>query len=78
MVWLRPRRVAAGVTLALTLVGGSRLGAADAFDIELRPVSEGVFVAIRPDVFREPYESNTTLIINEQPTWSSWTAAARP
>jgi cyclase len=59
------QRCLAGATLALVLASAGALAAADAFEVELRPVCEGVFVAIRPDVFREPYESNTTLIINE-------------
>ena len=35
------------------------------FDYELHKVADGVYVAIRPDVFRQPVDGNVTFIVNE-------------
>jgi glyoxylase-like metal-dependent hydrolase (beta-lactamase superfamily II) len=34
------------------------------YDFELRRVADGVYVAVRPDVFRQPVEGNLTFIVN--------------
>jgi glyoxylase-like metal-dependent hydrolase (beta-lactamase superfamily II) len=35
------------------------------YDFELRRVVEGVYVAVRPDVFRQPVEGNLVFIVND-------------
>ena len=35
------------------------------YDYELRRVVEGIYVAVRPDVFRQPVEGNLTFIVND-------------
>lgn len=35
------------------------------YDFELRRVAEGVYVAVRPDVFRQPVEGNLVFIVNK-------------
>lgn len=34
------------------------------YDFELRRVADGIYVAVRPDVFRQPVEGNLTFIVN--------------
>ena len=36
------------------------------FDYELRRVADGVYVAVRPDVFRQPVDGNVVFIVNER------------
>jgi glyoxylase-like metal-dependent hydrolase (beta-lactamase superfamily II) len=36
------------------------------FDRELRQVADGVYVAVRPDVFRQPVEPNVAFIVNDE------------
>jgi glyoxylase-like metal-dependent hydrolase (beta-lactamase superfamily II) len=36
------------------------------YDFELRRLVEGVYVAVRPDVFRQPVEGNLTFIVNAE------------
>src|SRR5687768_17093568 len=34
------------------------------YDFELRRLVDGIYVAVRPDVFRQPVEGNLTFIVN--------------
>ena len=36
------------------------------YDFELRRLEEGIYVAVRPDVFRQPVEGNLTFIVNAE------------
>ena len=39
--------------------------AQDPFEISVREVTPGVYLAYRPDPFRTPVEGNATIIVNE-------------
>jgi glyoxylase-like metal-dependent hydrolase (beta-lactamase superfamily II) len=54
-----PRVNADGTTTVVPATGPG------VFDYELRRVAEGVYVAVRPDVFRQPVDGNVVLIVNE-------------
>ncbi|HEY7511299.1 MAG TPA: MBL fold metallo-hydrolase [Vicinamibacteria bacterium] len=63
---------AAGASVALLLAAAPAPDAVVApatgpgvYDFELRRVAEGVYVAVRPDVFRQPVEGNLTFIVNQ-------------